>query len=334
MQDILHKTVKGQTLTSTEMESAIDYIMRGEASPVWMASFITALTMRGETADEISAAANVLRSHAHSITAPEGSVDCCGTGGDGLHSYNISSAVALICAGAGIPVAKHGNRAASSKSGTADCYEALGINLDVPREKLESALKDLNFCFLMAPAHHHAVRHVVPIRKELGFRSIFNLLGPLANPARADFQLIGVFDKKWCRPMAEALKTLGCKGAWIVHGADGMDEITLTDKTFVAALNSDGSISEFEITPEDFGLMRCDAEDLKGGDAEYNAAALSRLLHSEPSAYRDIALLNAAAVALITGKAKTKAEAIEIMSESLDSHKALEIMTKYKDYVA
>ncbi|MAH06220.1 MAG: anthranilate phosphoribosyltransferase [Alphaproteobacteria bacterium] len=334
MQDILHKTVKGQTLTSTEMESAIDYIMRGEASPVWMASFITALTMRGETADEISAAANVLRSHAHSITAPEGSVDCCGTGGDGLHSYNISSAVALICAGAGIPVAKHGNRAASSKSGTADCYEALGINLDVPREKLESALKDLNFCFLMAPAHHHAVRHVVPIRKELGFRSIFNLLGPLANPARADYQLIGVFDKKWCCPMAEALKTLGCKGAWIVHGADGMDEITLTDKTFVAALNSDGSISEFEITPEDFGLMRCDAEDLKGGDAEYNAAALSRLLHSEPSAYRDIALLNAAAVALITGKAKTKAEAIEIMSESLDSHKALEIMTKYKDYVA
>lgn len=334
MQDILHKTVKGQTLTSTEMESAIDYIMRGEASPVWMASFITALTMRGETADEISAAANVLRSHAHSITAPEGSVDCCGTGGDGLHSYNISSAVALICAGAGIPVAKHGNRAASSKSGTADCYEALGVNLDVPREKLESALKDLNFCFLMAPAHHHAVRHVVPIRKELGFRSIFNLLGPLANPARADYQLIGVFDKKWCRPMAEALKTLGCKGAWIVHGADGMDEITLTDKTFVAALNSDGSISEFEITPEDFGLMRCDAEDLKGGDAEYNAAALSRLLHSEPSAYRDIALLNAAAVALITGKAKTKAEAIEIMSESLDGHKALEIMTKYKDYVA
>lgn len=334
MQDILHKTVKGGILSADEMQSAIDYIMRGEASPVWMASFITALTMRGETADEISAAANVLRAHAHSITAPAGSVDCCGTGGDGLHSYNISSAVALICAGAGIPVTKHGNRAASSKSGTADCYEALGINLDVPREKLENALKDLNFCFLMAPAHHHAVRHVVPIRKELGFRTIFNLLGPLANPARADYQLIGVFDKKWCRPMAEALKTLGCKSAWVVHGADGMDEITLTDKTFVAALNADGNISEFEITPEDFGLMRCNAEDLKGGDAEYNAAALSHLLHSEPSAYRDIALLNAAAVALITGKAKTKAEAIEMMSQSLDTHKALDVMTSYKDYVA
>ena len=332
--DILHKTVQGQTLSPTEMNDAITHIMSGEADPVHISSFLTSLSMRGETAEEISAAASVLRSHAHSITAPEGSVDCCGTGGSGLHSYNISSAVALICASAGIPIAKHGNRAASSKSGTADCYEALGVNLEVEKEKLEQALKELNFCFLMAPAHHHAVRHVVPIRKSLGFRTIFNLLGPLANPANADYQLIGVFDKKWCRPMAEALGKLGCKGAWVVHGHDGLDEITLTAPTHVAALNNKGEVNEFEITPEEFGLKRCAPEGIVGGDAQHNANALKELLEGKPSAYRDIALLNAAAVALITSKATNKEDAVKMMRDALDSGNALKILNDYRSFVA
>lgn len=332
--NILHKAVNAEALNQKEMESAIDHMMRGEVDPIHISSFLTALSVRGETSQEIFAAAKVLRQHAHSITAPEGSVDCCGTGGDGLHTYNISSAVALICAGAGIPMAKHGNRAASSKSGTADCYEALGVNLEVSREKLEQALKELNFCFLMAPAHHHAVRHVVPIRKALGFRTLFNLLGPLANPANTDYQLIGVYDKKWCRPMAEALKELGCKSAWVVHGHDGMDEITITAPTHVASLRKDGSISEFDISPEDFGLQRSTAESIKGGDAAYNAKALQELLEGKESAYRDIALLNAYAVALITGKADNNEEAINIMQKSIDDGLALNVLNKYRDFVA
>jgi anthranilate phosphoribosyltransferase len=331
--DILHKAVRGEALRSPEMGEAISHIMSGDAEPALIASFLTALSMRGETSDEIGAAASVLRQHASTIKAPQGSVDCCGTGGSGLHSYNISSAVALICAGAGIPMAKHGNRAASSKSGTADCYEALGVNLDVPLEKLETALKALNFCFLMAPAHHHAVRHVAPIRKALGFRTIFNLLGPLANPANTEFQLIGVFDEKWCKPMAQALKALGCKSAWVVHGHDGLDEITLTAPTHVAALSPDGTVREYDITPEEFGLKRCAPADLVGGDAAHNAAALQSLLEGQQSAYRDIALLNAAAVALITGKAATQAAAMNIVSTSLDSGKALETLNKYREYV-
>lgn len=332
-QDILHKAVSGEILSAPEMNDALSHIMSGDAEPALIASFLTALAMRGVTAAEIGAAASVLRQHASTISAPKGSVDCCGTGGSGLHSYNISSAVALICAGAGIPMAKHGNRAASSKSGTADCYEALGINLDVPLEKLEGALKNLNFCFLMAPAHHHAVRHVVPIRKALGFRTIFNLLGPLANPANTEFQLIGVFDKKWCQPMAQALKELGCKSAWVVHGHDGLDEITLAAPTHVAALHHDGTVQEFDITPEDFGLKRCAPADLVGGDAQHNAAALQSLLDGRKGAYRDIALLNAAAVALITGKATTNTQAMNIVTNSLDNGKALETLNKYREYV-
>tara|TARA_R110002124_G_scaffold64985_2_gene177717 strand:+ start:527127 stop:528134 length:1008 start_codon:yes stop_codon:yes gene_type:complete len=332
--DILHKTVKGEILSPDEVSVAISHIMSGEAAPLHISAFLTALATRGETASEIGAAAAILRSHAHSITAPKGSVDCCGTGGSGLHSYNVSSAVALICAGAGIPMAKHGNRAASSKSGTADCYEALGVNLDVPREKLEEALKTLNFCFLMAPAHHHAMRHVVPIRKALGFRTIFNLLGPLANPAHTEYQLIGVYDKKWCKPMAQALKDLGCKAAWVVHGLDGLDEITLTAPTHIAALGLDGTISEFEITPEDFGLQRCSPADIEGGAPAHNAAALQALLEGASGAYRDIALLNAAAIALITGKATSKAEAIALMQDSIDSGKALNTLNQYRSFVA
>tara|TARA_R110002126_G_scaffold13118_3_gene56534 strand:+ start:49541 stop:50548 length:1008 start_codon:yes stop_codon:yes gene_type:complete len=332
-QDILHKAVNGEILSPDEMSGAITYIMSGEADAVLVASFLTALAMRGETAAEIGAAANVLRQHANTINAPKGSVDCCGTGGSGMHSYNISSAVALICAGAGIPMAKHGNRAASSKSGTADCYEALGVNLDVTAEKLGRALKELNFCFLMAPAHHHAVRHVVPIRKALGFRTIFNLLGPLANPANTEFQLIGVFDKKWCRPMAEALKTLGCKSAWVVHGHDGLDEITLAAPTHVAALTADGRVTEYDISPEEFGLKRCAPAALVGGNAAHNATALQGLLEGKPSAYRDISLLNAAAVALITGRADTKVDAMQMVTKSLDDGRALETLNKYREYV-
>lgn len=326
----LNKISQSSVLTQEEMQNVMRQIMNGDAAEDQIATLLTSLAERGEAVSEITGAARVMREMASAIKAPIGALDCCGTGGDGVGTYNISTAVALVCAACGVPMAKHGNRAASSKSGAADALEALGVNLDLSKEQLETALKEFNFCFLMAPHHHQAMKHVMPVRKALGFRTIFNLLGPLANPAGTKFQLIGVFDKKWLRPMAEVLNHLGTTRAWIVHGHDGLDEITTTDKTDIAILDN-GNITEKTISPEDFGLPLADTNDLLGGDAQTNATALRALLNGEKNAYRDIMLANASAVLNISGKANDLKEGVTIAAKAIDDGDALKTL---EDYIA
>lgn len=328
----LDKLAAGGTLSEDEMSMAITMIMEGGANENDIAAFLTALARRGETVDEITGAAKVMRSKAATIRAPEDALDCCGTGGDDAGTYNISTAVALVAAACGVPVAKHGNRAASSKSGAADVLEALGVNLDARLEKLEQALAELNFCFLMAPRHHEAMRHVVPVRRKLGFRTIFNLLGPLANPAGARLQLIGVFDEKWLEPMAQTLARLGTRKAWVVHGSDGLDEITITGPTRIAVLE-DGKVRLDTVYPEDFGLSPGQAKELLGGSATENASALRALLEGNASAYRDIVIANAAAV-LNIHSGKPLKEAAAIAAAAIDSGRAFGILKDYRELVA
>ena len=321
----------GETLSEDQMIEAMNTIMGGNVSEAEMAAFLSGLAQRGETVEELTGAAKVMREKASGLKAPFGAVDCCGTGGDKSGTYNISTAVAIVSAACGVTVAKHGNRASTSKSGTADVLEALGVNLDVSIEKQEEALNTLHFAFLMAPKHHTAMKHVVSVRKKLGTRTIFNLLGPLANPAGTRYQLIGVFDKQWVRPMAETLKALGTKSAWVVHGEDGLDEITTTAKTYVATLDDEGNINEMTISPEDFGLEYDNPEDLIGGEAQENAAALRGLLEGEKCAYRNIVLANTAAVLMIRGEVETLQEGVKRAAEEIDSGQALQLL---KDYIA
>lgn len=319
---------QGNVLSESEMEAIMRDIMQGKVGDAEISSLLTQLAQRGESVSEITGAARIMREMASTIKAPANALDCCGTGGDGTGTYNISTAVALVSAACGVPVAKHGNRASSSKSGAADVLEALGINLDVTNEMLEQALEEFNFCFLMAPHHHQSTRHVMPVRKALGFRTIFNLLGPLANPANTNFQLMGVFDKKWVKPIAEVLNNLGSTRAWVVHGHDGLDEITTTAQTDIAVIEN-GNVSEKTISPEDFGLSLAKPEDLKGGDAKENAAAMSALLNGEKSAYRDIVLANASAVLNISAKANDLKEGVVIAAEAIDNGSALKVLEKY-----
>lgn len=335
MKDILFRIQKGMSLSEEEMCGVVGQIMDGQCADIEIAAFLMGLSMRGETAAELTGAARVMREKAAGIKAPVGAVDCCGTGGDKSGTYNISTAVALVAAACGVPIAKHGNRASSSKSGAADVLEALGVNIDVPHDVLVSALERLGFAFLMAPRHHSAMRHVMPVRKAMGVRTIFNLLGPLANPADTKFQLIGVFDRSWLVPMAEALRNLGTEKAWVVHGSDGLDEITTTGPSYVSALE-DGHIREFIITPEDFGLPVARPEDLLGGDAAYNAQALRQVLYGEKNAYRDIILANTAAVLMIGGTSNglnvtSLPEGVSLAAAALDSGKVLELL---EDYIA
>ena len=316
-------------LSEETMIDAMTTIMTGQSNDADIETFLRGLASRGETADEITGAARVMREKASSIKAPQGAIDCCGTGGDASGTYNISTAVAIVSAACGVPVAKHGNRAASSKSGAADVLEALGANLDISRDTLEDALQTLNFCFLMAPNHHQAIKHVMPARKAIGNRTIFNLLGPLANPAGTKHQLIGVFDKKWITPMAETLRNLGSQSAIIVHGHDGLDEISISAPTDIAILKN-GHIETKTITPEDFSLPIHPLEDLKGGDANENASALQSVLDGAKNAYRDIVLSNTAAVLLIAGKASNLKDGVQIASDAIDSGKANQLL---KDYV-
>ncbi|MCB1681603.1 MAG: anthranilate phosphoribosyltransferase [Rhodospirillales bacterium] len=329
----LVKIQKSETLSTQDMTEAMTLVMEGRCSDAEIAAFLMGLSVRGERPEEIAGAAQVMRSKALTISAPEGAVDCCGTGGDHSGSYNISTAVALVSAACGVPVAKHGNRASSSKSGTADVLEALGVNLDLSYEKLETALEQIGFAFLMAPRHHEAVKHVLSVRKALGIRTLFNLLGPLANPAGTRRQLIGVYDRKWVLPVAETLRHLGMDCAWVVHGADGMDEITTTAKTFVAKLDGD-LIHEEVLTPEDFGLPRCKPEALRGGNAAINAEALLGVLEGQTSAYRDIVVVNTAAVLIIAGKFPSGAykEAAAFAAAALDEGKAIALFKAYKDF--
>lgn len=328
MKEFLRIIQTGQSLDETQMIQAMTKIMNGEINDIDLAAFLTGLAERGETAAEISGAAKVLRQKAQTIKAPEGTIDCCGTGGDGTNTYNISTGVALVAAACGVPVAKHGNRASSSKSGAADVLEHLGVNLTLPKEALEIALERLNFAFLMAPNHHAAMKAVSPIRKKLGVKTIFNLLGPLANPAGTKLHLVGVYDKKWLRPMAEALKNLESERAWIVHGFDGLDEITVTASTSVAKLEN-GQITEHEITPDDFDILPSAPMHLMGGDAAHNATALRRVLNGEKSPYRDIVVANTAAVLCIHGTASDLKDGAARAAEALDSGAAHKTLQNY-----
>ncbi|QQG35353.1 MAG: anthranilate phosphoribosyltransferase [Micavibrio aeruginosavorus] len=327
----LEKLRVGVDLSESEMIAAMTAIMDGGCAEEDIIAFLTYLTKKGETVDEITGAARVMREKAATIKAPPDAIDCCGTGGDGSGTYNISTAVALVVAACGVPVAKHGNRAASSKSGAADVLEALGVNLDVSHDKLEDALNRFHFAFLMAPRHHSAMKHVVPIRKKLGFRTIFNLLGPLSNPAGTRRQLLGVFDEKWLTPMARTLDRLGTEKAWVVHGQDGLDEITVTGKTRIARLERN-HVEEKNITPQLFGLDYSSTPSLMGGDAKYNADALKRLLGGEIFAYRNIVLANAAAALLIADITANPHEASHIAAEALDSGRARKLLADYIEF--
>ncbi len=324
----IEKTSQGSVLTEEEMVLTMQEIMHGDADEDQIETFLVQLSHRGESVSEITGAARVMREMAQTINSPTLATDCCGTGGDGMNTYNISTAVGFILAACGIPVAKHGNRAASSKSGAADTLEALGINIDLPHSRLEKALVELNFCFLMAPAHHQAMKHVVPIRKKIGKRTIFNLLGPLANPANTKYQLIGVYDKKWLKPMAEVLNNLGTKKAWLVHGHDGLDEITITTKTDVVMLDH-GKITQQVLTPDDFGLSQSNPNDLTGGDAQQNAQALLDIYNGQKNAYRDIVLANAAAVIMMHSKATDLKSATKMAASIIDNGKAQETLIQY-----
>ena len=325
----------GGTLSSEDMTALIDDIFDGKANPSQIGALLMGLSQRGETVEEITGAAQALRSHATQIASPDGAIDCCGTGGDHSNSLNISTAVSFVVAACGVPVAKHGNRAASSKSGAADVLEQLGINLDLTPGQCERALKEIGFCFLMAPHHHAALKPLAALRKELGFRTIFNLLGPLANPAGTKRQLVGVFDKSFVRPMAETLKNLDSEHVWTVYGETesgaGMDEITLTGKTHAAKLEN-GQITEATLTADDFGLPSNSTADIAGGDAEYNASRLQALLEGQQDAYRNMVLANAAACLVIAGKETDLKKAVEFAAQTLDTGAALNLMTNYKNY--
>jgi anthranilate phosphoribosyltransferase len=327
MKPILNKVADGTPLSADEAETAFGIIMSGEATPAQIAGFLMALRVRGETVDEITGAVRTMRAKMDTIKAPEGAIDVVGTGGDSSGTFNISTGSAIVVAGAGVPVAKHGNRALSSKSGAADVLSSLGVNLDADFAVIENAMAEAGIGFLMAPRHHSAMRFVGPVRVEMGVRTIFNILGPLSNPAGVKRQFTGVFSREWLRPMAETLANLGCEAAWVVHGSDGLDEMTLTGPTYVAALEG-GKIREFEVSPADAGLEVCVPEALKGGDPVENAAAMRAMLGGEAGAYRDIALMNAAASLIVAGKADDLKSGVALAKTSIDSGDALACLEK------
>lgn len=317
LKPLLAKVAGREALTRDESRQAFEILMSGEATPSQIGGFLMALRVRGETVDEIVGAVTTMRSKMLPVEAPADAIDIVGTGGDGTGTYNISTLAALIVAGAGVPVAKHGNRALSSKSGAADSLSALGVKLDIGPEVISRCIREAGIGFMFAQLHHSAMRHVGPSRVELGTRTIFNLLGPLANPAGAKRQLLGVFSPQWVLPLAEVLRDLEAESVWVVHG-DGLDEITTTGITSVAALEN-GKIRTFELTPADFGVPYAVLADLKGGDGVANAAALRDVLSGARNAYRDISLANAAASLVIAGKAETINDGMRQATLSLDS---------------
>ena len=320
---IIAKVATGASLSREEASAAFDSMMSGEATPSQMGGLLMALRVRGETVDEITGAVEVMRAKMLRVDAPAGAVDVVGTGGDDSGSVNVSTCASFIVAGCGVPVAKHGNRALSSRSGAADVLAALGVRIDLTPDDVSRCLRETGIGFMFAPAHHPAMKNVGPTRVELATRTIFNLLGPLSNPAGVTRQMVGVFSRQWVLPLAQVLKNLGSESAWVVHGSDGLDEITLTGPTFVAALEN-GNIRSFEISPEDAGLPRTGPDSLKGGDAQENAASLQAVLDGKPSAFRDVALLNAAAALIVAGKVKDVKEGVALGQKSLDSGAALE----------
>ncbi|GGA85682.1 anthranilate phosphoribosyltransferase [Brucella endophytica] len=320
------KVALGTPLTRAEAEEAFGIMMSGEATPSQIGGFLMALRVRGETVDEIAGAVAAMRAKMLLVEAPDDAVDIVGTGGDQSGSYNVSTSSAFVVAGAGVPVAKHGNRALSSKSGAADTLAALGINIEAGPELISACIRETGLGFMFAPSHHSAMRHVGPSRVELGTRTIFNLLGPLSSPAGVKRQLVGVFARQWVEPLAHVLKELGSHTVWVVHG-DGLDEMTTSGTTHVAALEN-GEIRTFEITPESVGLRRADPAELKGGDAVHNAEALRGVLEGAKGAFRDITLLNSGAALVIAGRAENLEEGIALAAHSIDSGAANAVLEK------
>ena len=326
LKPFIAKAANGTPLTFDEARQAFDIIMSGEATPGQVGGFLMALRVRGESVEEISGAVATMREKMLRVDAPKDAIDIVGTGGDNSHSVNISTASAFVVAGTGVPVAKHGNRGLSSSTGAADVLIALGIKIDLGSDAISHCIKKAGIGFMFAPAHHPAMKHVGAVRQELGTRTIFDLLGPLSNPAGVKRQMVGVFAPEWIGPVAETLRDLGAESAWVVHG-DGLDEITTTGETRVSALVG-GAVQSFVITPEDFGLKRYDRADLRGGDRDFNAKALVDVLDGKPGAYRDTVLMNAGAGLVVAGKAKSLGDGIEKAAESIDSGKAAKVLAK------
>jgi anthranilate phosphoribosyltransferase len=317
----------GETLTQTEAMQAFELIMSGSCTDAQIGALLMGMHVRGETVEEIAGAAQAMRARVLPVRAPAGAIDTCGTGGDAKGTHNISTCAAFVVAGAGVPVAKHGNRSISSRSGSADVLAALGVNIECGPETIAKCIEECGLGFMFAPAHHAAMRHVAEVRAELGTRTIFNLLGPLANPAATKHQVVGVFAEKWVEPIAHALGLLGVERAWVVHGDDGLDELTTTNVSHVAVLDH-GKVSTFRISPRNAGLPDAKPADLVGGDTVENAAHIRAVLQGNQGPLRDIVLLNAAAGLLVVGKAKTLREGVALAAESIDSGKAKGVLDK------
>ncbi|NQU61072.1 MAG: anthranilate phosphoribosyltransferase [Rhodospirillales bacterium] len=327
LKPILAKVADGNTLSADEAEGAFDIIMSGDATEAQIGAFLMALRVRGETVDEITGAVRTMRAKALPVNAPADAMDIVGTGGDGSGTYNISTAAAIVVAACGVPVAKHGNKALSSKSGAADVLTALGVNIDADMALIERAIREAGIGFMMATRHHSAMKYVGPPRVQMGVRTIFNILGPLSNPAGVKRQFTGVFSRDWIEPMANVLNNLGCEAAWVVHGADGLDELTTTGPSYVAELK-DGKVSTFEVSPEDAGLAKAKPEDLKGGDGAHNAKALTAVIDGASGAYRDVVILNAAGSLIVAGKAKDLKEGAALAAAAIDDGRARGVLDK------
>jgi len=321
LKGLIAKAATGATLSREEAARGFDTMMSGEATPSQMGALLMALRVRGETVDEITGAVTAMREKMLRVAAPPDAIDVVGTGGDASGSFNISTCAALIVAGAGVPVAKHGNRALSSRSGAADVLAALGVNIELTPQGVTRCIKEAGIGFMFAPAHHPAMKNVGPTRVELGTRTIFNLLGPLSNPAGVKRQMVGVFSRQWIEPLALVLKNLGSESVWVVHGSDGLDEITTAGPTYVAALEN-GAVRTFEITPEELGLKRVKPEALRGGSAKENAQALLQVLKGKGGAFHDISILNAAAALMVAARAKDLKGALALAQASIDSGEA------------
>src|SRR5947209_16901155 len=321
LKGLIAKVANGAALSRDEATGAFDVMMSGEATPSQMGALLMGLRIRGETVDEIAGAVTTMRAKMLRVVAPADAIDVVGTGGDASGSYNISTCAAFIAAGCGVPVAKHGNRALSSRSGAADVLAALGVRIDLTPEEISRCIDDAGIGFMFAPAHHPATKNVGPTRVELGTRTIFNLLGPLSNPAGVKRQMVGVFSRHWIEPLAQVLKNLGSESVWVVHGSDGLDEITTAGPTHVAALEN-GAVRTFEITPEEMGLQRVKSEALRGGEAKENAQALVDVLKGKQGPFRDVAVLNAAAALVVAARAKDLKQALALAQTSIDSGQA------------
>jgi anthranilate phosphoribosyltransferase len=324
---IIATVAAGRALTLEQAREAFDIMMSGDATPAQVGALLMGLRVRGETVDELTGGALAMRDKMLKVRAPDGAIDTCGTGGDASGTYNISTAAGLVVAACGVPVAKHGNRALSSRAGSADVLKALGVNIEADLALVERSMREAGIGFMMAPRHHGAMRHVAGARVELGTRTIFNLLGPLANPATAWRQIMGVFAKEWLEPLARVLGQLGSERAWVVHGADGLDELSTTGASEVAELEH-GEIRTFQITPEDAGLPRARLEDLRGGEADSNAAALRTVLDGMPGPYRDIVLLNSAAALVVADKAADIRDGIAFSARAIDGGAAKAVLQR------